>query len=102
MKIINRINKTVIVTDEHTASSYGIPVVVVDGVAYGDNDLVDDFATGLEMKKQTADLNKESKEIFDFCVKGTSLATHEESYQNAIKNNKILKQSQIDKTYGKN
>ena len=32
--------KKVIVTDEHSASSYGIPVALVEGVAYGPNDLL--------------------------------------------------------------
>ena len=32
--------KKVIVTDEHSASSYGIPAAVVEGVAYGPNDLL--------------------------------------------------------------
>jgi len=30
--------KSVIITDEHAASSYGIPVAVVDGEAYGPHD----------------------------------------------------------------
>jgi hypothetical protein len=30
--------KPVLITDEHAASSYGIPVAVVDGVAYGPMD----------------------------------------------------------------
>lgn len=32
---IHTATKKVIVTNEHSASSYGIPVAVVDGVAYG-------------------------------------------------------------------
>lgn len=32
--------KNVIITDEHSASSYGIPVAVVDGQAYGPNDFL--------------------------------------------------------------
>lgn len=30
--------KLIIITDEHAASSYGIPVAVVDGEAYGPSD----------------------------------------------------------------
>ena len=32
--------KTVTITDEHSASSYGVPVAVVEGEAYGPNDLL--------------------------------------------------------------
>ncbi len=32
--------KPIIITDEHAASSYGIPVAVVDGQAYGPNDFL--------------------------------------------------------------
>lgn len=32
--------KTVIITNEHSASSYGMPVAVVEGEAYGPNDLL--------------------------------------------------------------
>jgi hypothetical protein len=35
MKIID---KNVLITDEHSASSYGIPVAVVDGQPFGPND----------------------------------------------------------------
>jgi len=101
MVVVNRINSSVVVTDEHSASSYGIPVVLVDGVVYGDNDNIDGFVTGLDMKKQTADLNKNSAEIFNFCIKGTSLQSHEECYQKAICENRILPVGIINKTYGK-
>lgn len=32
---ISSASKTVTISDEHSASSYGIPVAIVDGVAYG-------------------------------------------------------------------
>ena len=32
--------KKVIISDEHSASSYGIPVAVVEGEAYGPDDLL--------------------------------------------------------------
>ena len=102
MEVVNRINKNVIVTDEHGASSYGIPVVLVDGVAYGDNDNIDGFVTGLDIKKQTADLNKDSADIFNFCIKGTGLLNHEETYLKAIAENKILPVAMVKKTYGIN
>lgn len=39
MKFDNAIKK-VFISDEHSASSYGIPVAVVDGEAYGPNDFL--------------------------------------------------------------
>ena len=32
--------KEIIITDEHSASSYGIPVAIVDGIAYGPADVL--------------------------------------------------------------
>lgn len=37
---IQTANKEVFITDEHAASSYGIPVITVEGDAYGKKDIL--------------------------------------------------------------
>lgn len=72
MKIQLRIQtaeKTVLVSDEHAASSYGIPVVVVGGDAYGPEDILpiwpNDELSWLQEKAKTTvaaatiDMNKD-------------------------------------------
>ena len=41
------INKQYVLTTEHPASSYGQPVLVRDGIAYGAGDVIDDGIFGL-------------------------------------------------------
>lgn len=75
-------NIQIVITDEHSASSYHQPVVLVDGVAYGDADIIEEIGevghvshtllTGATCKYNVARREyADNAEMFDFIVRGT-------------------------------
>jgi len=75
MKIFAKTNP-IVITDEHSTSS---PVVVKDGIVYGDSDIVDDTWTGKQAKHDVACREfPDNQEMFDWLLKGTGLETHAE------------------------
>lgn len=46
---ISSASKTLTISDEHSASSYGIPMAVVDGVAYGPEEFLPIWAVDDEL-----------------------------------------------------
>ena len=76
-------NANVVVTDEHTSSSYGIPVIVINGGeyegVYGDSDSIDGVLDGKCMKKQFAESEfRDNEEMYNWVIKGTDLPTWKE------------------------
>lgn len=85
-------NYPITITDERPESSYHIPVVVRDCVAFGDADIVDEVGaeygeghvnhsvwTGKQAKYDIARREyADNAEIFNWIVKGTGLKTHAE------------------------
>lgn len=81
MEIKSDINP-ITITDEHPASSYGIPVVVYNDTAYGDSDAIDGPLTGRQAKidvaTRCARLETIDANTFDWIIKGTGHMTHAE------------------------
>lgn len=84
MTIISKNYENTQITDEHSASSDGIPVVVVDGVAYGDADTVREsgepghvnyeYVNGAMIKSTIARREyAEDAKIFDWIMKGVQV-----------------------------
>ena len=82
MKIESKNNSRIVITDEHSTSSYHIPVILVDGVAYGDADIIEEIGevgevehtvlTGAQCKYDIARREyADNAEMFDWIVKGT-------------------------------
>lgn len=78
------------ITDEHDKSVGGIPVIVKDGIAYGDNDIVEEIGAeygdghvnhsvwiGKIAKRDVAQREyKDNADIFNWIVQGTGLESH--------------------------
>jgi len=81
MEIKSDINP-ITITDEHPASSYGIPVVVYNNTAYGDSDAIDGPLTGRQAKIDVATRGARTGDIdqdtFNWIVKGTGFMNHAE------------------------
>jgi hypothetical protein len=88
--VTHAINNGVIVTDEHPASSYGIPVLVIDGQAYGDADVIESewegdetdavywVCTGLTIKKVISQTEcRGNRTLYDFVTRGTGLPAYD-------------------------
>ena len=81
MKIESKNNSRIVITDEHPTSSYHIPVVLVDGVAYGDADIIEEIGevghvshtvlTGAQCKYNVARREyADDAKMFDWICKG--------------------------------
>ena len=85
MEIKSDINP-ITITDNHPTSSYGIPVVIFDGNAYGDNDVIDSSGgsvlTGRQAKVDIATRGARTESIdaktYNWIVKGTGFMSHDE------------------------
>lgn len=84
MTITSKNYENTVITDEQSASSYGIPVVVVDGVSYGDADVVHEsgepghvnyeYVNGAMIKSTIARREyADDPETFDWIMKGVQI-----------------------------
>ena len=76
-------NAGAVITDERVECSYGIPVVVVKGISYGNDDVIEFLDgsnfTGEELKRQFCESDfKNNEEIYKWCANGTSIKSWED------------------------
>ena len=82
MKTESKINP-ITISDEHPASSYGIPIVIYKNTAFGDTDVIDESGetvlTGRQVKIDVACRDhKNNQVVFDWIVNGTEFMCHAE------------------------
>lgn len=95
MKIESTNNSRIVITDDHSTSSYHIPVVLFDGIAYGDADVIEEIGevgdiehtvyTGAQCKYDVARREyADDVNTFDWIVKGTGFSYAEFAAQREI------------------